>query len=155
MDRMRESVFAILGNLDGLSFLDLFSGSGVIGIEAASRGAEPVVLVEKDAKKRPVIGRNIAMVETGIRLVTMSAERFILTAHESFDMIFLDPPFAYEGKKRLLESVAARGLLAQSGLLLIHYPRGEVLPEQVQDIGLEQVRRYGRSWVSFYRRAIG
>ena len=47
MDRMRESLFNILGNISGESFLDLFSGSGVVGIEAASRGAEPVVLVEK------------------------------------------------------------------------------------------------------------
>ncbi len=52
MDRMRVSLFAVLGDLSGTSFLDLFSGSGVIGVEAASRGAAPVVLVERDARYR-------------------------------------------------------------------------------------------------------
>ena len=76
MDRMRESMFSILGSLEGSSFLDLFSGSGLVGIEAASRGASPVILVEMDRKKRPVIERNIGMVESEIQLVMMPVERF-------------------------------------------------------------------------------
>ena len=63
MDRMRESLFAILGNLDDMSFLDLYSGSGIVGIEAASRGADPVFLVEKDVKKRKTIIQNISFVK--------------------------------------------------------------------------------------------
>jgi 16S rRNA (guanine966-N2)-methyltransferase len=57
MDRMRESLFSILGSLEGMSFLDMFSGSGVVGLEAASRGAKPVHVVEKDFKKAPCFGR--------------------------------------------------------------------------------------------------
>ena len=84
MDRMRESVFAILGPLDGVSFLDLFSGSGVVGIEAASRGASRVVLVERDRKKRSAMEENArivwdeagdAPVELSIR--SMPAERVL------------------------------------------------------------------------------
>ena len=63
MDRMRESLFAILGDLSGLSFLDLFSGSGVVAIEAASRGAEPIVLVEMDRGKKATIEKNLSIIE--------------------------------------------------------------------------------------------
>jgi 16S rRNA G966 N2-methylase RsmD len=84
MDRMRESVFAILGPLDGLSFLDLFSGSGVVGIEAASRGAARVVLVERDRKKRSVMEENARIVwdEAGdgpveLSIRSMPAERVL------------------------------------------------------------------------------
>ena len=66
MDRMRESLFAILGDLSGLSFLDLFSGSGVVAIEAASRGAEPIVLVEMDRGKKETIEKNLSFVEEEI-----------------------------------------------------------------------------------------
>ena len=83
MDRMRESVFSILGNMEGLSFLDMFSGSGIIGIEAASRGAEPVVLVEKDFIKKNVIKENIAFVESDIQLRLMSVERYIPCAPDA------------------------------------------------------------------------
>ena len=77
MDRMRQSVFSILGNLEGISFLDLFSGTGIIGIEAASRGADPVVLVEKDPRKKATILQNISFVESGIQLLSCSAESFL------------------------------------------------------------------------------
>jgi len=155
MDRMRESLFAILGDLTGLSFLDLFSGSGVIGIEAASRGADPVVLVEQDSHKRHVILRNIQMVETTIRAVTMSAERFIAASRSSFDLIFLDPPFRYEHKEHLLERVAAGKLLAPGGRVLIHYPREDALPETIGRLVRRDERSYGRSTVSFYVRSGG
>ena len=58
MERMRESLFSILGDISGVPFLDLFSGSGLVGIEAASRGAEPVHLVELDRNKRETILKN-------------------------------------------------------------------------------------------------
>ena len=99
MDRMRESVFAILGDLSGLSFLDLFCGSGSIGIEAASRGAEPVHLVEKDRRKRTVIEKNLSIVTSEIKPFYYPVEAFIRRATTSYDIVFLDPPFIYKDKK--------------------------------------------------------
>ena len=77
MDRMRESLFSILGNIEDYSFLDLFTGSGCVGIEAASRGAEPVHLVEKDRGKKKVITENISFVESPIMLFMADVNRFI------------------------------------------------------------------------------
>lgn len=152
MDRMRTSLFAVLGDLSGLSFLDLFSGSGILGIEAASRGAAPVVLVERDAGKRATILANIAFVETPIRLVVMAAERYIAGSSERFDVVFLDPPFRLAGKEELIRTIDERDLLREGGLLLIHHPEEEKLSDEIGRLGLADLRRYGRSIVRFYRR---
>jgi 16S rRNA (guanine966-N2)-methyltransferase len=152
MDRMRESMFSILGVIEGYAFLDLFSGSGLVGIEAASRGAEPVVLVERDRKKLPVIKENISIVETEIRLLGVSAESYLKsTDPDTFDIVYLDPPFDYANKEKLITLVGESGVLRARGLCLIHYPREDDLPETAG--GLEEVdtRTYGRSVLRFYR----
>ena len=80
MDRMRESLFSILGDLTGCSFLDLFSGSGCVAIEAASRGASPIHLVEMDRGKKATIEKNLSFVEEDKKLFVMDAERYILSS---------------------------------------------------------------------------
>ncbi len=154
MDRMRESVFSILGNMEGLSFLDMFSGSGIIGIEAASRGAEPVVLVEKDFIKKNVIKDNISFVESDIQLRLMSVERYIQCAPDgSFDLVFLDPPFPRHKKKDLIEKIGATTLVKDGGLLMIHYPSEDNLDqEKFEAFDLIDERKYGRSIVLFYKK---
>ncbi len=155
MDRMRESMFSILGDISGLAFLDLFTGSGVVGIEAASRGAEPVVLVEKDRRKAPVIRKNISFVESEIRLLLQPAERIIAAGGQSqqFDIIYLDPPFKYSQKIKLIESVAGSGLLAPAGLCLIHHPSQEQWPDQIASLVCSDVRAYGGSTLRFFSAA--
>ena len=151
MDRMRESMFAILGDLAGLSFLDLFSGSGVVGIEAASRGADPVWLVERDRRKRRTIQRNMEFVETDVELRMMPVEAFLRKPPREFDLIYLDPPFAFRGKTELLQSVCKSRTLAPDGRLLIHAPSEDPMPDGVADLELYDRRTYGRSILSFYR----
>ncbi len=150
MDRMRESVFAILGNLEGCSFLDLFSGSGVIGIEAASRGASPIVLVERDAGKKSTIAKNISIVETQIELRIMPVERYLAVCRQRFDYVFFDPPFRYANKSALLRLVSDNGLLEDDGQALIHRPREDDLPETVGRLRVIDSRSYGRSIVDIY-----
>lgn len=150
MDRMRESIFSILGDLTGRSFLDVFSGSGIIGIEAASRGASPVLLIEGDPGKRATIRRNLSIVESHIELRIVSAEHFLATARGQFDLVFLDPPFRYADKPRLLQSIGKRGILAAGGRVLIHHPREDRLPDEAGGLVLVDSRSYGRSIVNFY-----
>jgi 16S rRNA (guanine966-N2)-methyltransferase len=164
MDRMRESMFSILGTISGLAFLDLFTGSAVVGIEAASRGAEPVVLVEKDRRKAPVIRKNLEFVESDIRLILQPAERFIAAARKNqdkpadgmqqqFDIIYLDPPFKYEHKIKLIQSVAAGGLLSPHGRCLIHHPSQEEWPDRIEQLECSDVRSYGGSTLRFFTEA--
>jgi len=102
MDRMRESLFSILGDLSGKSFLDLFAGSGVLSLEAASRGAEHIVLVEKDKIKINTIFENVSISPVKIQCHFMPVELFIMRNKEQFDYIFLDPPFPYKYHQDLI-----------------------------------------------------
>lgn len=151
MDRMRESLFSILGNLEGVSFLDLFCGSGIVGIEAASRGAEPIILVESDRLKRQTIMTNIHFIESSIALKAMTAERFIAHNQSSFEVIYLDPPFSYSNKLKLMQSIESKTALAPSGLLVLHHPQEEVIPESIGSLTLSDTRVYGRSRLLFFR----
>lgn len=137
MDRMRESFFSILGPLDGLSFLDLFSGSGCIALEAFSRGAWPIRVVEKDGGKRPVILKNLDLADKRIELSIMPAERFVKAWKESFDLIFLDPPFDYPYKAELLQRVAGSRLVHADSLIFMHFPDEDDIPAAIKSIRRE------------------
>jgi 16S rRNA (guanine966-N2)-methyltransferase len=152
MDRMRESVFAVLGELTGLSFLDLFSGSGAIVLEAASRGAFPLACVEKDPAKFAVLLRNVSIADERIECKSMPVERFLLRNKIGYSIVFCDPPFPYRYRAELLDSLAAGPTLSSGGLALIHYPREDALPDALSSLSLEDEREYGRSVVRFYRK---
>lgn len=157
MDRMRESLFSSLGPIEGRSFLDLFAGSGIMGLEAASRGAEQIRLVEKDTGKKRVMVQNLQMAEQTIRISFMPVERFIQSWKEQFDLIYLDPPFDYRFKLQLLERLGSSRLLKPTSRILIHYPREDRLPEQIPartanstPLVRRDLREYGRSMVGLY-----
>jgi len=150
MDRMRESVFAVLGNLEGKSFLDMFSGSGICALEAASRGANPVFLVEKDPLKVDTLFRNIAIAPNRIECSFISVELFLKRGKNIFDIIYFDPPFPYRFHKSLLETVAERPILKEGGLVLMHRPRECEMPDRIRSLELIDRRTYGRSIVDFY-----
>jgi 16S rRNA (guanine(966)-N(2))-methyltransferase RsmD len=155
MDRMRESVFAVLGDMTGLSFLDLFSGSGIIALEAASRGAFPLTCVEKDPAKFSVLLRNVSSAEERIECKSMPVERFLLRNRVSYSIVFCDPPFPYKYRLQLLGSLADGPTAAPGGLVLVHYPREDALPDSIGSLELEDLREYGRSFVRFYRKKPG
>ena len=152
MDRMRESLFSILGDLSGCSFLDLFSGSGCVAIEAASRGAEPIHLVEMDRGKKETIEKNLSFVEEEKHLYMMDAMRYIMTSVMRYDIIYADPPFNMEVKVALAERIAKKGILKEHGLFIIHYPEEEkkLWPERIEGLIFKDERKYGRSMVRFY-----
>lgn len=152
MDRMRESLFAVLGDLTGLSFLDLFAGTGILALEAASRGASPVACVEKDRYKFPILLRNVAIAEERIECKSMPAERFLLRNARAFDIVFCDPPFPYRYRDEILANLAEGQTLKPGGLALMHYPAEYPPSPDVPGLGVEDERSYGRSHVRFYRK---
>jgi len=152
MDRMRESLFSILGPLRGRSFLDLFSGSGIIALEAASRGASPVACVERDRAKLGLLIQNVSIAPERVDCRCVPVERFVLRCERSYSVVFCDPPFPYAHKAELVRSIADRGLVEPGGLLLIHYPSEDTLPESHGALTMSDEREYGRSIVRFYTR---
>ena len=155
MDRMRESVFSILGDLTGKSWLDLFSGSGTIAIEAASRGANPIELCEKDKIKVNTLLNNVKITETEcsvkIKCHFMPVEYFIKRCKTSFDFIFFDPPFPYKFHEQLVLHAAEKGMLNQDGTILVHRPEEHFMPEEIGPLKRTDQRIYGRSIVDFYK----
>ena len=154
MDRMRESVFSILGDLEGKSFLDLFSGSGTIAIEAVSRGAAHVELCEKDKIKINTVLENVSIAEkeTGLKIQChfMPVEYFIKRCKSSFDLIFFDPPFPYKFHEQLVKQADEKGILNKNGMLMVHRPEEHFMPDKIGKLIRIDQRVYGRSIVDFY-----
>ena len=149
-DRVRESVFNILGQrLDDMTFLDLFAGSGAVGLEAVSRGARRVVLVEQDPQACDVIRRNIAHLgcEDRATLVPRSVELALETMErggEAFDVVFADPP--YSEPAGLVAGLVARlgraSLVAPGGCLVLQQKRGRPTVEY-KGFSAREPRHYG------------
>jgi 16S rRNA (guanine(966)-N(2))-methyltransferase RsmD len=150
MDKMRESVFACLGDIQGLSFLDIFTGSGIIALEAASRGAAIIEAVEQDNLKRNTLLENVSISSTRINCRFIPAELYIKRAKNSFDIIFLDPPFSYKYKWELIINIAASVLVKNNSRVLIHRPQEDCLRTDIQNFKKYDTRKYGRSVVDFF-----
>ena len=155
MDRMRESIFAILGDLSGVSFLDFFSGSGIITLEAASRGASYIEAVEADPLKRKILIANTALSPVRIHCRLMAVELYVRRARKSFDYIFWDPPFNYKYKTELTDAIGSSPLMNETSLLIIHRAKTEQLyhnkQHSIQNIlALKETRFYGNSAVDFF-----
>ena len=124
-DRVKETLFNILQpDLPGCRFLDLFAGSGAIGIEALSRGAREAVLVEQDAQALRCIRQNLEHTRLTADARVMAAD--VLTAIDTlaaegrrFDLIFLDPPYEKGWEQRAADKLRDSGLLADGGRLVI------------------------------------
>ena len=155
MDRMRESVFAIIGDLTGKSWLDLFSGSGTIAIEAASRGATDIELCEKDKIKVNTVLDNVSITEkeldTKIKCHFMPVEYFVKRCKRQFDFIFFDPPFPYKFHEQLILETDKKNLLNKDGTILVHRPEEHFMPDKIGNLTRTDKRIYGRSIVDFYK----
>jgi 16S rRNA (guanine(966)-N(2))-methyltransferase RsmD len=151
MDQMRESVFACLGDLSNQSFLDIFSGSGIIALEAASRGAARIEAVENDPLKRKTLLSNVIISPVRVQCHFMSAELYVQRAKSSFDYIFLDPPFPYQYKWDLMARIATSPLVSNETIILLHRPRQDYQKEEIPLLLKTDSREYGRSVVDFFR----
>ena len=123
-DRIKETLFNILQNdVPGCYFLDLFAGSGQIGLEAASRGAKYTVLVEQAKKAAECIRCNIASTRSGQECLLLQMD--VIAALRSlegkyrFDIIFMDPPYRSQMERPVLEYLSSSRLLAKDGLMII------------------------------------
>lgn len=150
MDKMKESVFSILGNIESKSFLDLFSGSGSIALEASSRGANPVYLVEKDKLKFSTIKENIQIAPEPIIYKFMAAELFLKRNKTQFNIVFCDPPFPYKFHKELIALCSEHKIIEKEGVLILHRPSEVEIPEKIGDFVRKDQRKFGRSIVDFY-----
>jgi 16S rRNA (guanine966-N2)-methyltransferase len=153
-DRVREGLFAMLGAVDGASVLDLFAGTGALGIEALSRGAERAVFVERDAGAAKALTANLkalglGSVETEVRRRdVLGALRSARTSKETYDLVFIDPPYrqAHDWGREL--SVILPSLLGPAARVVVESDRRAPLDLEME---VEQERRYGDTSIRIHR----
>ena len=165
-DRLRETLFNVLGpNVSGARFLDLFAGTGAIGIEALSRGAKGVVFIENHLPAAKLIRRNLDSLDIRSGFTVMATDVLrglaVLASRKpqsgaGFDCIFLDPPYAAaEEYARVLESLGATELLAPGGVVVAEHRRNFDLCEEAGTLKRFRVLKQGDAALSFYRRRSG
>ncbi len=156
MERMRVSLFSILGDLTGLSFLDVFSGSGIMCAEAASRGASRVSAVEKDFLKKRTITSNLSFIEEEKSIFIMDAFLFFrkFKGKDSYDVVYFDPPFPFKKKIEMLNMAYDNQFLNDNGRIVIHYPKEDEkrFEDMSPELEIADSRAYGRSMVKILRK---
>ncbi len=155
-DRVRETIFNVLGQwMDGLEVLDLYAGTGALGLEALSRGAARALLVDVDREALQLCRQNSQALgfEAQVEIWPMPAERALEKAGKAgrgFDLIFADPPYAAKAVAMLLEKVVETGVLRAGGRLCIEHDKQEDAPPQVPGLVRVDQRRFGATMVSWY-----
>ncbi len=143
-DRVREALFSSLGALVmGAEVLDLYAGTGSIGLEALSRGAARVTFVENDRRTAGVLRDNVAAVGLGGDVVTMDVGAYLARAGGAADLAFVDPPYALPLASVLDVLERLEPILADGAVVVVHRRRGDVLPGHLGSLLLSDRRRYG------------
>ena len=121
-DKAKESLFNIIQSyIYDSKFLDLFSGSGAISLEAFSRGASDVTLVEKNKSSIDIIKSNIKLIaeNTNIKLEQLDVTSFLKKTNKKYDIIFADPPYNYDKINEMIDIIAQKNILLDNGVLII------------------------------------
>lgn len=154
--RVKKSIFDILGSeVKGAGVLDLFSGSGNLGIEALSLGAEFCVFVEKHPAAAGIIARNLRSLEYAERSRILNfdftkALSMLSAENRGFDVVFVDPPYELYEKTEPCELARdIRSVVRERGVIVIEHPSGKVADSEEFDV---RTRKYGGTSVSFLRR---
>jgi 16S rRNA (guanine966-N2)-methyltransferase len=147
-DRVREAAFNLIGPVDGASVLDLFAGSGAMGLEALSRGAERAVFVESDGAACRAIEQNLEKLRlTGARVVCNDVLRFLGTERGRYDLVLVDPPYDLVESLQMRLSPYLAAVLAEDGLLVF-----ESSSRDEPDLALAKrtSRRYGSARLTVF-----
>ncbi|KAA6458690.1 16S rRNA (guanine(966)-N(2))-methyltransferase RsmD [Acidobacteria bacterium AB60] len=161
-DRLRETLFNVLApRMEGAAFLDLYAGSGAVGVEAVSRGAARVVCVERAAPALKVLRANLARlgIEKSVGVFAGAVSAFLRkgTTGAGFDVVFLDPPYDAEGEYAaalgLLGGTAA-GFLREGAVVIAEHRRKQKLDENYGLLARRRLLEQGDAALSFYEAAV-
>ena len=150
-DMVKEAVFSIIQfDIEGRCFLDLFAGSGQMGIEALSRGAKKAVFVDNSKASLAVIRKNLEI--TGLsdkaEVVPTDSLSFLKSCDECFDIAYLDPPYRKGFLQRALDIMPV--FMNKSGRIICEHPRDEELPERIGDFAVKKHYKYGKIILTIY-----
>ena len=156
LDRVKESLFnQIQPYLDGICFLDLYAGTGAIGLEAWSRGANRIILVEKDLQAFDLICKNMKKCKIEKEATALRSEAFKALSELEFsgekcDLIYIDPPFTLALHDTCLERLSGSSILKESSMIIVEHHHKTVLRESYDKMFLSRKRKLGDTRLSFY-----
>jgi 16S rRNA (guanine966-N2)-methyltransferase len=159
--KVKGAIFSMIGEwLHGKGFLDLYAGSGQIGIEALSRGADPVVFNETDTRRFHFIRScleelGIAPEPVLLKLPAAKALEVLRDRNNRFNYIFLDPPYLKTKESaghyhEIIEKIVACGVLAGDGEIIIQHFSGNIISEEVGPYQIKTTKKYGKTSLSVY-----
>ena len=156
-DRAKESLFNILSlKLYGARVLDLFAGSGSLGLESLSRGAKEVVFNDCAKDSLAIVKKNLAT----LKIPVNSEEAKVINSDYlvclenlcgQFDIVFIDPPYRFDFGQKALAKIAQRGLLTENGIAV--YERDRPFEGEVDGLEKYDERKYGKTYITFFRRS--
>ena len=155
-DRVKEGVFNVLQfDIEGRRVLDLFAGTGQLGIECLSRGAVSAVFVDRRADAVKLIRENLKITELSdrARVVSGDSMEYLKSLREKFDVILLDPPYEAGLLEPAIAHIAKFDILAPHGIIVAEHPAGKVLPALSAPYRLHRTYRYGKIGMTLYRRS--
>ena len=155
-DRAKEALFNILSlKLYGARVLDLFAGSGALGLESLSRGAKEVVFNDRAKDSLAIVKKNLATLKIPVNgeEAKLSGADFLVCLESmrgAFDLIFIDPPYRLDYGAKALERIAKKGLLTENGVAV--YERDRPFDGEIAGLEKYDERKYGKTYFTFFRR---
>ena len=154
-DKNKESLFNVLGQFfSGGKMLDLFAGSGAIGIEALSRGMSEVDFIENDHLAIKTIKENLDLlkIQHGINIIKEDVFKYLKTTENHYDYIFADPPYALNKYDEILEIIHSRQLLSKEGIIVFEADKSTIFTDKYVDIIKYKEKTLGNSKFAFYEK---
>ncbi|MFH1622281.1 MAG: 16S rRNA (guanine(966)-N(2))-methyltransferase RsmD [Candidatus Omnitrophota bacterium] len=164
-DKIRKALFdTVRAKVSDSYFLELFAGSGAVGIEALSNGAKEVILVEQDKRCSKIIRDNLSKLGLldkdkaslnnvfALNINALKSIDIFFRNKKKFDIIFLDPPYYKDLAKKTLQKIAACDILAPSGLVIVEHNKKDILEQKYNNLTCFKQKRYGDIVLSFYEK---
>ncbi len=155
-DRVKEALFSIIQfEVPGARVLDLFGGTGQLGIEALSRGAKSAVFVDQAESACRLIRENLkrTRLEQDAKVVRSDYLSYLASCRDRFDIIFLDPPYAEVFLENSLKRIAEIDILQSDGIIIAERPLGKDLPFELEGFTRSRDYKYGNTLLTIYRKA--
>ena len=154
-EKVKEAIFSsIQFDIEGRKVLDLFAGSGQLGIEALSRGAESAVFVDASPLSLDIVNKNLvtAKLDTRAKVIKGDYSSYLLKCTDVFDLAFLDPPYNAGILIDALEKTAEH--ISTFGTVFCEHPTGFVMPESVNGLNVNRIYKFGTVTVTSYKRDV-
>jgi 16S rRNA (guanine(966)-N(2))-methyltransferase RsmD len=152
-DRVKEALFSIIQfDVPGAKVLDLFGGSGQLGIEALSRGAKQAVFVDESDAACKLIRENLrrTKLESDARIIRSDYMAFLNSCHDKFDLIFLDPPYAEVFLENAIKRISEIDILQSGGIIVAERPLGKEIVQELPGFSRSKDYKYGKSLLTLY-----